>query len=55
MNTLSYVNIFSADIVALGNFYRDIFGFKEIESPIFRGLDTGKSVSDLMLWRLMSY
>jgi len=44
--TLSYVNIFTKDIEALSGFYRDVFGFKEIEgirSPIFRGLDTGKS------------
>lgn len=46
MNTLSYVNIFAEDIVALSGFYRDLFGFREIpeiESPIFRGLDTGKT------------
>jgi catechol 2,3-dioxygenase-like lactoylglutathione lyase family enzyme len=44
--TLSYVNVFAADIVALSGFYQGVFGFAEIEeirSPIFRGLDTGKS------------
>ncbi len=44
--TLSYVNIFARDIVALSQFYIDVFGFTEIEkirSPIFRGLDTGSS------------
>ena len=44
--TLSYVNIFARDIVALSQFYMDVFGFTEIEkirSPIFRGLDTGRS------------
>ncbi|WP_439865560.1 VOC family protein [Pseudomonas syringae] len=46
MNTLSYVNVFAQDIVALSSFYSELFGFSEIESirsPIFRGLDTGKS------------
>jgi hypothetical protein len=46
MAELSYVNIFSRDIVALSGFYQRVFSFKEIEairSPIFRGLDTGKS------------
>jgi predicted lactoylglutathione lyase len=46
MNTLSYVNVFARDVVALSGFYASLFGFKEIEairSPIFRGLDTGKS------------
>ena len=46
MNTLSYVNIFARDIEALSGFYSALFGFAEIEairSPIFRGLDTGKS------------
>jgi uncharacterized glyoxalase superfamily protein PhnB len=46
MATLSYVNVFARDIVALSLFYQDVFGFTEIEairSPIFRGLDTGKS------------
>jgi hypothetical protein len=46
MAQLSYVNIFSRDIVALSGFYQQVFAFKEIEairSPIFRGLDTGKS------------
>jgi predicted enzyme related to lactoylglutathione lyase len=44
--TLSYVNVFAKDIVALSQFYIDGFGFTEIEkirSPIFRGLDTGRS------------
>ncbi len=44
--TLSYVNVFARDIVALSQFYIDVFGFTEIEkirSPIFRGLDTGAS------------
>ena len=44
--TLSYVNVFAKDIVALSQFYIDVFGFTEIEkirSPIFRGLDTGRS------------
>lgn len=43
---LSYVNVFARDIVALSQFYIDVFGFTEIEkirSPIFRGLDTGRS------------
>ncbi|PKU23442.1 VOC family protein [Telmatospirillum siberiense] len=46
MPELSYVNVFARDIVALSGFYADLFGFKEIEairSPIFRGLDTGRS------------
>ena len=46
MSTLSYVNVFARDVVALSGFYADLFGFTEIESirsPIFRGLDTGKS------------
>lgn len=46
MATLSYVNVFARDIEALSGFYRKVFGFAEIEairSPIFRGLDTGKS------------
>ena len=46
MSTLSYVNVFARDIVALSGFYSSLFGFKEIEairSPIFRGLETGKS------------
>jgi predicted enzyme related to lactoylglutathione lyase len=44
--TLSYVNVFARDIVALSQFYIDVFGFTEIEhirSPIFRGLETGRS------------
>jgi len=43
---LSYVNVFARDVVALSGFYMKVFDFKEIEairSPIFRGLDTGKS------------
>jgi hypothetical protein len=46
MNTLSYVNLFARDIEALSGFYAQLFGFEEIpaiRSPIFRGLDTGKS------------
>ncbi|HEY0200166.1 MAG TPA: VOC family protein [Burkholderiaceae bacterium] len=46
MATLSYVNVFAKDVVALSGFYQKVFGFPEIEairSPIFRGLDTGKS------------
>ncbi|NAT60914.1 glyoxalase/bleomycin resistance/dioxygenase family protein [Pseudomonas syringae] len=46
MSTLSYVNVFAQDIVALSGFYSKLFGFSEIEAirlPIFRGLDTGKS------------
>jgi predicted lactoylglutathione lyase len=46
VNSLSYVNVFARDVVALSGFYSSLFGFKEIEairSPIFRGLDTGKS------------
>src|SRR5207245_7178371 len=37
---------FAKDVVALSGFYQHVFGFAEIEairSPIFRGLDTGKS------------
>jgi len=44
--TLSYVNVFARDVVALSGFYIEVFGFTEIESirsPIFRGIDTGKS------------
>jgi len=46
MATLSYVNIFARDIEALSGFYRTVFGFAEIpaiRSPIFVGLDTGRS------------
>jgi predicted lactoylglutathione lyase len=46
MPTLSYVNVFARDVVALSGFYQQVFGFAEIEairSPIFRGLDTGRS------------
>ena len=45
MAHLSYVNIFAADIVALSQFYMDVFEFTEVEairSPIFRGIDAGK-------------
>jgi uncharacterized glyoxalase superfamily protein PhnB len=43
---LSYVNVFARDVVALSGFYMKVFGFTEIEairSPIFRGVDTGRS------------
>ncbi|KQS75347.1 glyoxalase [Rhizobium sp. Leaf384] len=43
---LSYVNVFTKDIVSLSGFYRDLFGFEEIpeiRSPIFVGLTTGQS------------
>ena len=46
MAHLSYVNVFARDVVALSGFYQQVFGFAEIEairSPIFRGLETGKS------------
>ncbi len=46
MATLSYVNVFARDIEALSGFYKSVFGFVEIaaiRSPIFVGLDTGKS------------
>jgi len=46
MPTLSYVNIFAGDIEALSGFYKNVFGFSEIlaiRSPIFVGLDTGKT------------
>ena len=46
MASLSYVNIFARDIEALSNFYRTVFGFADIpaiRSPIFVGLDTGRS------------
>ena len=46
MAHLSYVNVFARDVQALSGFYATVFGFAEIEairSPIFRGLDTGKS------------
>jgi len=46
MATLSYVNIFARDIVALSGFYKQVFGFNEIaaiRSPIFVGLDTGRT------------
>lgn len=44
MPTLSFVNVFADDIVALSGFYGELFGFPEIESlrsPIFRALDAG--------------
>jgi predicted lactoylglutathione lyase len=46
MPTLSYVNIFAGDIEALSGFYQAVFGFADIpaiRSPIFVGLDTGKT------------
>lgn len=46
MATLSYVNIFASDIERLSTFYKTVFGFSEIaaiRSPIFIGLDTGRS------------
>ena len=46
MAHLSYVNVFARDVVALSVFYQRVFDFPEIEairSPIFRGLDTGRS------------
>ncbi|MFC3231422.1 VOC family protein [Marinibaculum pumilum] len=46
MAHLSYVNVFAEDIEALSGFYMTVFGFTEIEairSPIFRGIDTGRS------------
>lgn len=46
MAHLSYVNVFTRDLDALPDFYKAVFGFTEIEairSPIFRGLDTGRS------------
>lgn len=46
MAHLSYVNVFARDVIVLSGFYQHVFGFAEIEairSPIFRGLDTGKS------------
>jgi catechol 2,3-dioxygenase-like lactoylglutathione lyase family enzyme len=41
---LAYVNIFAKDIEKLAAFYRDLFGFAEIDahrSPIYRCLDGG--------------
>ena len=38
--------MFTRDLQALPDFYKEVFGFTEIEairSPIFRGVDTGKS------------
>lgn len=46
MAALSYVNVFAKDIVALSQFYMDLFGFTEIEaarSPVFRAVDAGGS------------
>jgi hypothetical protein len=46
MAYLSYVNVFAEDVVALSSFYQQVFDFPEIasiRSPIFRGLDAGKS------------
>ena len=45
---LSYVNIFSKDIVKLSDFYRDVFGFEEIaeiRSPIFVGCGRVRAAS----------
>jgi catechol 2,3-dioxygenase-like lactoylglutathione lyase family enzyme len=45
MANLSLIGIFTKDIVKVSSFYRDLFGFKELDqlsSNIFRGLDTGK-------------
>jgi catechol 2,3-dioxygenase-like lactoylglutathione lyase family enzyme len=45
MANLSLIGIFTKDIVRVSSFYRDLFGFKELDqlsSNIFRGLDTGK-------------
>jgi uncharacterized glyoxalase superfamily protein PhnB len=44
--SLSYINVFARDIEALSGFYMTVFGFTEImpiRSPIFRGVDTGRS------------
>jgi len=44
MPAISYVNLFARDIDALARFYRQVFGFAEIEavrSPIFRAVDAG--------------
>ena len=46
MATLSLIGIFTSDIVRVSSFYRDLFGFRELDefsSDIFRGLDTGKT------------
>jgi catechol 2,3-dioxygenase-like lactoylglutathione lyase family enzyme len=45
MASLTLIGIFTKDIVKVSSFYRDLFGFKELDqinSAIFRGLDTGK-------------
>lgn len=44
--TLSWINLFCADIEALSAFYRDLFGLVEVaeaRSPIFVALETGAS------------
>jgi predicted enzyme related to lactoylglutathione lyase len=46
MSSLSFVNLMARDFERLADFYRDLFGFKEMEaarSAIFRGLLTGAS------------
>jgi hypothetical protein len=43
VGTLGYVNIFARDVVAIADFYAELFGLEEIlesRSPIFRGLRT---------------
>jgi catechol 2,3-dioxygenase-like lactoylglutathione lyase family enzyme len=45
VTSMTLIGIFTKDIVKVSSFYRDLFGFKELEhlsSTIFRGLDTGK-------------
>ena len=45
MPRLSFVNVFSNDIVSLSGFYSDLFGFpemKEVRSPIFRAINAGQ-------------
>ena len=44
--TLSWANVFCADIERLSAFYRDLFGFVEVadaRSPAFVALETGAS------------
>ncbi len=44
--TLSLIGIFTKDIVKVSTFYREVFGFKELDqfaSDIFRGVDTGQT------------
>jgi predicted enzyme related to lactoylglutathione lyase len=41
--TLGYINIFARDVVAIADFYADLFGLEEIResrTSIFRGLKT---------------